>query len=184
MKDKFGKYFIAIVPPHPLFDEVLAIKKHFWENYQSKAALNSPPHITVHMPFEWKLTAEDRLKDSLSRFSSQQNSFEIKLKGFGCFRPRVIFINVVSADELIQLQGRLRSFCKQELNLFNADHKENPFHPHLTVAFRDLRKKIFSTAWQEFESKEFEGQFPVNKICLLKHDGKKWNVDLECFLKG
>jgi len=47
-------YFIAIVPTSPLSEELLAWKQYFQEHYQSKAALNSPPHITLHMPFEWK----------------------------------------------------------------------------------------------------------------------------------
>jgi 2'-5' RNA ligase len=54
-------YFIAIIPPQPVFEETWQLKNHFKEHYQSKASLNSPPHITLHMPFEWKVEKEEML---------------------------------------------------------------------------------------------------------------------------
>jgi 2'-5' RNA ligase len=108
----------------------------------------------------------------------------VTLKDLDCFAPRVIFIKVVVTPELTQLQHEVKKFCRQELNLFNADYKEVPFHPHLTVAFRDLKKPMFKVAWEEFKSKEFSGEFIADRICLLKHDGKRWNVLRDFLLSG
>lgn len=47
-------YFIALVLPSPLYEEVTRLKEYFRDRYNSKAALRSPPHITLHMPFKWK----------------------------------------------------------------------------------------------------------------------------------
>ena len=52
-KAKQKLYFIAIVPPSPIYDEALEQKEYFKAKYNSKASLNSPPHITLHMPFRW-----------------------------------------------------------------------------------------------------------------------------------
>jgi 2'-5' RNA ligase len=65
---------------------------------------------------------------------------------------------------------------KVYLNLFNAQYKDQPFHPHLTLAFRDLKKPAFYKAWQEFKEKKCEATFSVTEIVLLKHNGKIWNV--------
>lgn len=168
------KYFIGIIPPSPVFEQVLEVKTFFRDHYQSKAALNSPPHITLHMPFEWKEKKEDELTSQLKKFSSTQLSFNLSLAGFSCFPPRVIFIEVQESEPLMQMQKQLHRFCKVELNLFNAQYQDRPFHPHLTVAFRDLKKTAFQQAWDEFKDKKFHTEFQVTDIVLLKHEGKKW----------
>ena len=171
-----GKYFIAIIPPAPFFDYALELKHYINNHYQSKGALNSPPHITLHMPFEWRSDKEDELISAFQKHTTILPASTISLQGFGSFPPRVIFIHVVPSENLNRLQSSIRKFCKQELGLFNADYKDLPFHPHITVAFRDLRKAKFIEAWDEFKNKPFEGSFSAKKIDLLKHDGKKWNV--------
>ena len=94
-KEGTALYFIAIIPPSPIFEQASGLKNHFKQQYQSKAALNSPPHITLHMPFEWKVKKEEELVSKLSLFSKSKDTFELELKNFGCFAPRVIFINVI-----------------------------------------------------------------------------------------
>lgn len=169
-------YFLAIIPPSPFYDEATRLKHHFKDQYNSKASLNSPPHITLHMPFEWKEKKEGELIEKLTLFSKQYSSGDLSLKNFNAFPPRVIYIDVVKNDWLENLQRDLHRFCKVELNLFNANYKEHPFHPHLTLAFRDLKKENFKKAWEEFKEKKFEATFPVTEIVLLKHDGKAWQA--------
>jgi 2'-5' RNA ligase len=175
-REKISKlYFLAIIPPSPFYEEVMALKNYFKDQYNSKASLNSPPHITIHMPFEWKEKKEEMLIEKLTFFSKRYSSGELCLKDFNAFSPRVIYIDVIKNDWLGNLQRELHRFCKVELNLFNANHKDHPFHPHLTLAFRDLKKEYFKKAWEEFKERKFEGTFPVTEIVLLKHDGKVWN---------
>lgn len=154
----------------------MKLKSYFKEKYNSKASLNSPPHITLHMPFEWKEKKESILIERLASFAQQQNSFEISLLNFGSFEPRVIFIDVVKSEALEKIQKELQGFCKKELNLFNANYKDHAYHPHLTLAFRDLGKPEFVNAWEEFSEKKFNATFSVNSIVLLKHDGKQWQI--------
>ncbi len=177
MKSRPGisKYFIAMVPPSPTYELAAQWKEYFKVEFNSKAALNSPPHITLHMPFEWKTKNESELIDQLTIFSASQKPFELELKNFGSFPPRVIFINVVDNPALTQLQASLARFCKTELNLFNANRLDQPYHPHLTVAFRDLKKAVFPKAWAFVRDLDFHAQFTCQEVVLLKHDGKVWN---------
>ncbi len=169
-------YFIAIVPPSPVYEEAQELKVYFRDHYKSKASLNSPPHITLHMPFRWKEKKEEELIVNLNKFASNFTPFDLKLKNFSCFSPKVIFIDVDTNAELNELQKELHKFCKREFNLFNAAYKEQPFYPHLTLAFRDLKKPAFHKAWEEFKDRELRADFPVNQITLLKHTGKVWQV--------
>jgi 2'-5' RNA ligase len=170
-------YFIGLVPPSPILEQGWQWKQYFKVEFNSKAALNSPPHVTLHMPFEWRTEKENKLIEQLHAFSHTQSSFELELKNFGCFPPRVIFINVVESGALTQLQSSLIRFCKTELNLFNANRLDQPYHPHLTVAFRDLKKAVFPKAWAFAKDLTFEGKFFCREIALLKHNGRIWEVN-------
>jgi 2'-5' RNA ligase len=174
--DKSQLYFIAFIPPAPVFEDALKLKQYFKEKYNSKAALNSPPHITLHMPFRWRSDKETELIDKLCGFVKQHDPLKICLDAFSSFPPRVIFLNVVKSQPLLVFQKELQRFCKKQLNLFNANYKEDPFHAHLTLAFRDLKKTPYAAAWEEFSKKEYKEEFIADKVALLKHNGKEWKV--------
>jgi 2'-5' RNA ligase len=175
-EEKLKQYFIAIVPPSPLYDDALRLKNYFRAQYNSKASLNSPPHVTLHMPFRWKEEKENELTEALQEFSQGREVFKVQLHNFSAFPPRVIFIDVVANEALTQLYRELHRFCKRALNLFNASYKDQSFHPHMTLAFRDLKKPLFMKAWEEFQARTFSAQFTVEKIFLLKHNGKIWEI--------
>lgn len=175
-------YFIAIVPPSPILEQASELKNHFKEKFNSKASLNSPPHITLHMPFQWRVKREEELVSKLELFSKNKKTFTLELQNFSCFATRVIFINVLENEVLRNFQLELYRFCKTELNLFNAQYKDLSFHPHLTLAFRDLKKPMFEKAWEEFSEKELSCSFAVERFTLLKHSGKAWESFREFFL--
>jgi 2'-5' RNA ligase len=183
-EEKTKLYFIALIPPQPIYDEALEQKHYFKEHYNSKASLNSPPHITLHMPFRWKEQKEEQLVQKLEDFIKVFDPIKVCLDNFSAFAPRVIFINVVKTDALEMLQKSIQRFCKKELNLFNANYKEQPFHPHLTLAFRDLKKPNFKKAWEEFAQKEYKAEFIADKLALLKHNGKTWAIFREFNLES
>lgn len=169
------KYFIAIVPPEPLLSDIQNIKQSISDNYQSKGALRSPGHITLHMPFSFDESKENKLIDCLSEFQFK-TTFSISLKNYDCFEPRVIFINVQEQTELFDLQKQLVSHVKRHLNIFNQSDDMRGFHPHITIAFRDLKKAVFYKAWEEYKSKLFSETFACHSFSLLKHQKEEWMV--------
>jgi 2'-5' RNA ligase len=176
-KEKVEKlYFVAIVPPSPIYEEAIEQKMYFKTKYNSKASLNSPPHITLHMPFRWVEKNEDELASHLEKFAQENESINVKLNGFSSFPPKVIFINVEITPQLEMLQRNLEKHFKRQMNLFNANYKEQAFHPHLTLAFRDLKKPNYQRAWEEFVDKNYQAEFLAHKIALLKHSGSVWEV--------
>lgn len=173
MPDK-QQYFVALIPPEPIRGQLQELKEHFRDVYGSKASLNSDPHITLHMPFKWRQDREERLLDTLKKLVQEYHPFEIKLNGFGSFPPRVIFTQVEESDPLIQLQAEVQQSFRRELKLMNANYRQRAFHPHITLAFRDLKKPAFASAWNEFEDKPYYADWLVDQLFLLKHDGKRW----------
>lgn len=170
-------YFIAIIPPSPIKDELQAYKELFKDKYSSKASLNSLPHITLHMPFKYPDKKKDRMLKSLEKVSIQHKPFEIELKDFSAFTPRVIYADVVKNSSLIELQKSVTETCRLDLKLLNSNYKNQAYHPHITLAFRDLKKPAFTEAWQEFKDKKFSARFLVESFYLLKHNGSNWEID-------
>lgn len=169
-----NRYLIAILPPEPIAGDVLKLKEYFRDKYGSKASLNAPAHITMHMPFQWRADREAELVDIFNEFALKHVPFPIEVSGFGSFPPRVIFVDVVKNPELEEDHENLIRFCKRELKLSNALYRDEPFHPHITLAFRDLKKDRFAEAWEEFKSRPYRAAFEYTKLSLLKHDGKYW----------
>lgn len=168
-----NRYFLAILPNEPLASEIVKVKQYFAEVYGSKGALRSPAHLTLHMPFLWKEKKEPMLINLLAQ-TTNVNSFKIELNGFGAFPPKAIFIKNKPCAELGVFQKQLTHFTWREMKLYNPTHNRG-FHPHITVAFRDLKKEYFHKIWPEFEHKSFEGILEVGSFWLLKHDGKQWH---------
>jgi 2'-5' RNA ligase len=169
------KYFIAIVPPEPVLTSVQQIKREIFDAYGTKGALRSPGHITLHMPFSWEEEKEGKLVNELAAFKFDR-PFAIQLKNFDCFEPRVVFLNVLENETLFEMQKNLVKLALQKLQLFNQSEDMRGFHPHVTVAFRDLKKPVFYKLWEKYKNESFEAEFECSSICLLKHNDQNWEV--------
>jgi 2'-5' RNA ligase len=169
-------YFIALIPPEPFRQNSWRWKEYFRDRYQSKASLNSPPHITLHMPFKLKTWREAELAEKVQDLARTFSPFTVELEGFGAFPPRVIYIDVVKSAELERLQRALNRQMKVAFQVFNANYQDRPFRPHLTLAFRDLKKAQFREAWAEFQHKEVRYTWEASHFTLLKHDGYRWQT--------
>ena len=88
----------------------------------------------------------------------------------------MIFIDVVPNQNLDRLQQQVVETARKKWKLDNANYRDRAFHPHITLAFRDLRKPQFKAAWEEFGNKDFAGSFRVLNVGLLKHDGVRWQL--------
>ena len=177
-------YFIALVPPEPILGELWLLKKQLASDYGARAALKSPPHITLHMPFRYRSDRESGISDSLGRLCSDRNPFPVELNNFNAFAPRVIYVDVTPQPRLNSLQSELHKCMKRDLNVFNADYKNRPFRPHLTVLFRDLKKAAFNSAWDRLKNEKIAYEFNAEDICLLRHNGKSWDISRRIPLKG
>lgn len=168
-------YFIALVAPEEINSVVLKWKNWFRDNHGCIVALKSPAHITLIPPFRMAEELEEELKTHIRVFSEACEKFDIMLRNFSSFKPRVIFADVVKNEKLDTLY---LSACDKitSVNKFPVKKENRPFHPHVTLATRDLYKKSFYAAWEIFEEKKYEALWTVNSISLLRHNKKNWDV--------
>ena len=165
---ELSRFFIALLPPQHIQDYANQVKQHFADNYASRAAQKSPPHITLQPPFEWVSGNIGLLEECLGDFARGRKFVPITLKGFAAFTPRVIYINVLKTPDLLTLQADLMAHVKVHLGISDPVSQTRPFVPHLTVAFRDLTKPNFKAAWLEFEQRQVDFDFVAVECASTK----------------
>lgn len=167
-------YFIAILPPEDIRQQIKGFKLEMAEKYGARHALKLPAHITLQSPFKLPEAQEEYLDNSLKNFAEGESAFDLWLNNFGRFPPRVLFVDVENKEPVIELQERLRQHLAKDFQMTDQD---NSFHPHLTIATRDLQQKLFSAAWEEVKNRKYRAAFKVNHLTLMKHNGKEWEIN-------
>ena len=176
MSQSKQRFFIALVPPLDIEQQITEIKLYFAEHYNSSRALQSPPHITLQPPFEWPEADVPKLEESLKAFSANRLSIPIALSGFAAFAPRVIYADVVKSAQLLEIQKDLMSYIEENLGIVDRLSQTRPFVPHMTVAFSDLTEENFQAAWLEFKDRSLHFEFTAAALTLLLHNGSRWNI--------
>lgn len=168
-------YFLALVAPADINQQAQKWKLWMKEKFKCEVALKSPAHITLIPPFWMKPELEKELISSISSFSANEIGCTIHLKDFSCFKPKVIFIDVTKNDALENLHQHLEVYLLSG-EKFPLKKDDRPFHPHVTIATRDLYKKAFYEAWDHFKEIKFEAEWNTKGISLLRHNQKNWDV--------
>jgi 2'-5' RNA ligase len=168
-------YYIAVLAPGVINEEVIGWKHFMRDRFGCTVALKSPAHITLITPFWMKTDLQPILQQTMNEFSSTRTAFPILLKNFGCFEPRVIFVHVEHAEPLRLLQSELERELLSNKS-FIIKPETRPFHPHITIASRDLQKRKFAEAWEHFKNKTYQASFTADGITMLRHSGIKWEA--------
>lgn len=168
-----GKYFVALVPDGEVQKGATAIKEDLRDKFGLKYSLKSPAHVTLKMPFSWNEAKENVLTKSLEEFAKEYKSIKLHFIGFGKFGNRVIFVRVKRNQKLVLLQASIAEYFKRELKLVKELSDTN-YHPHMTVAFKDVKAKDFEKYWAYVNSLDFDYEFQFDRLVLLKRIDNRW----------
>lgn len=168
-------YFIALIPPEEVREEIRHLKEEIRERFGAEHALKLPAHITLIPPFKLEKERELQLLQSLEVFAATKKPFHLWLSGFGNFPPRVLYVDVKENDMINNLHLDLR----KNLSTFPEITYEKEFHPHVTLATRDLEESLFPAAKKFLATKDYETRFEVDSITLLKHKDREWERVLD-----
>ena len=169
------KYFLALVPPAEILDKAHQIKIGLRDQFGIKYALKSPPHITLKMPFSYNEAKEDLLVANLQEHLKGQEPFAVKIDGVGTFGNRVIYLAIEESEMLRNCQRELSKFCKERLHL-TEELSDRNYHPHLTVAFKDLKTNHFSEVLAFVKQECFKTVYYAPELMLLKRIDGVWLV--------
>jgi 2'-5' RNA ligase len=127
------EYSLRIVPEQPLYDDVLALKKEFRENFGKATYLNSLPHISI-ANFMFDSSSEAQLIKAIEKVLAYYKTFRIDVNGFVSFQgSNALVMSVYANDVLTQIQNAIKHFLKDELKL-KAKNREVYTVPHITIA--------------------------------------------------
>ncbi|HRE74267.1 MAG TPA: 2'-5' RNA ligase family protein [Flavobacteriales bacterium] len=161
-------FFTAFLFQDDVSAEIQSLKQELAERTNARHTLKILPHITLLPPATF--TEEEIIikKQLLEEWSRQIHVFEIKLKGFGHFRKDVVFIQPEIPQEIYSHQQEL---VKKMQSAFPGKFPEysHPWHPHATLAFRDLNEESFQIAIEFLRGKKIQIQTTVHSFAELKH---------------
>lgn len=166
-------FFAGLLCPEDPASRILAFKLWMKERYGCLVALKSPAHITLIPPFRVSTEQETRLIHTLQTFTSDLPELLIQLNGFNHFGKRVIYVQVNDNSGLRKLKTQTMTWFQNGMgNRIPSDN--HPFHPHISIATRDLAKDDFDRAWFHFSSLSFQADFYAHNLSLLRLTDGKW----------
>lgn len=145
------------------------------ERWGCSVAMKSPAHITLIPPFWMAEKSEEQLRHDLDLLCQTISPFFIRTNDFAAFKPRTIFIQPILHEALKKLKTTVDVFCKTHAQ-YGARPDTRPFHPHITIATRDLHKAAYAEAWAYFEHKKYEVRFEAKGLSVLRHNTINWDV--------
>ncbi len=173
--DPFSMYYVAVLCPPAIDDKVQKHKLWMRDHFSCTVALKSAAHITLISPFWLKNESEQLLINTLQSFQTDKLPVEIQLRNFSHFSDRVISVAVDENQQLAVLHKETEDhFIQSFYGIIKPDGR--PFHPHVTIANRDVKPGDFIKAWEHFGKEKFAESFQATAVSLLKLEQEKWNL--------
>ena len=83
-----------------------------------------------------------------------------------------IYLNSQISQEFTEAR---RQLLHQFYDIFPQTRQDTRlYHPHMTVAFKDLTPAMFSKAWPVVKAMGFSSSFTIEELVLLKYESGKW----------
>jgi 2'-5' RNA ligase len=168
-------FYFALLCPEPVDHRVQVLKQWVRDQHGAKAALKSPAHITVVPPFWWSAAAIDSLASFAANFQHSPDVLHIRLKGFGHFGKKVIYVRVVDNITLTLLHESFSRYMKPLLEKL-VKEESNRFSPHVTIASRDLSPSAFVETWSFLSKQDFDADMKISDISLMMLRDGLWEV--------
>ena len=170
---------IALIIPEPLKSLVIEEQESIRDRWGPKHALRTPPHITIIPPIEVNNDEIKLLWSLAEEIAKRRSPFEIEFDGYGAFKPRVVFIHPLLTDALEKLYTDWRQMLEKNLAHVLEKYPDRPYHPHLTLAHRNVDKDTFSEMWCYFKERELKANIPFDRFSILKHQPDGWKIEEE-----
>ena len=177
-------YLVALLPPPQISEELHEIRLECSRKFGVFKALRPPVHITLYPPFHAEESFESQLAELLRQGTDEIPSFTLQLENFGSFDRKVVYINAIKSPELVSLQRAVVSvIANNQIDRQLESRKDQPFKPHITIAYRDIPRDTFPLIWKEYKDRQLKVSFKAEYFSLLTHKKSGW-MSVEDFKLG
>ncbi len=170
---------IAIIPPEPVYTSIREKQEEIELNWGPKHALRTPPHLTIIPPLLLTANEVGWLYGIAYAIAGMQKPFNLQLKDYSSFKPRVIYIAPVINEALTELQEIWHEALLTKMPHVLEKYPNKPYEPHLTLAHKDVTHQQFDNLWKHFGAQTYEATFEVNRFCILNHTEEGWTKEKE-----
>jgi 2'-5' RNA ligase len=167
--------YFSLVCPESVGRDIRGFQQWLFLRHGARAAMKSPAHITLIPPFWWPTANLDALSAHAAAFRFAPPTLKVRLEGFGHFGKRVLFVRIEDQPELQALQEAFNGHM-QLLAGGNMKADDRPFHPHVTIATRDMTPAAFREAWEHFSRMDYRAAMDLDTISLMLHSSGAWNI--------
>lgn len=175
LPEGFSLFYIAVSCPPEIDEKIEELKEYMQQEYGCRAARKSPAHLTIVPPFR----AEDELQSELTNFVTAFNigmvPFEVKLKDYGQFAERVLFVDVERPNETLNTLERecMAEFSEKFPGIIFGMKPD--FNPHVTIATRDIPEGALKNARTYFEENHpVDMSFEAKELVLYRLENGWW----------
>lgn len=175
-------YNIRIVPPEPVYSQVLNFKKEFIDNYGEQLLSKSLPHITLGK-FVMSASFQNLLVEHFESLGEIEK-FSLKANGFGVFESSGTLILQINPSKELETLLKTIGDLKRALLYHKAKNFGLIYTPHLTIA-SFLDQKILNSSLSHFKNIAYSKQpFEVDHVIITsRENGKTWDWEHRINLK-
>lgn len=169
-------HFIGVLLPDNLTSMVEECRRYMNRTYGCRSGHATPVHVTLVPPFALPrdYTTADVVEELL-RGVPQDSGFSARTENFDAFGDRTLFAAVRPAPEWNRLKNAAETALRGAFpGCLRKDPR--PFHPHITVANRDIPPGASTAALRVLSGKKFEEDFPVDNMTVFVRKGGGWEA--------
>lgn len=174
--------FMGILTPPDISLAVEEARTWMKSRWGCRSGMGTAPHITLIPPFPQVSGFPEPREEDLRAFtqdmnrrlsSSGQLPLELTLEGTGHFGSRTVFFAVNPEKGLMALQAALEAGV---LERWPGVLGKSTFHPHLTVANRDIPAGALKPSLEWLSGKAPHRRFSCTAVSLFLWREGRWQV--------
>jgi len=171
------KYFLALIPPASISNEIIAFQKEIEAQFGAIHAQKAPPHITVIPPFNCEQEKLNSFIIELKGFlmSSHYSDITIALDNFQRFESLTLFVDVAKNEAFEKFCKAVKLLFKQQ-KIIKQRVEKHYFIPHITIANKDIKKRDFKQAWEVFKERSYRQSFRLSELYVLELKNGTWGI--------
>ncbi len=171
---KIKVYNLRIVPPSPVFDDVLNFKKQFENEFGKQPLSRSKPHITL-AAFRMNSKYQNKLITVFEQLSHGKK-FTLDIGGFAAFEKNsnTLHLKVSKTDTIEALHANVQTLFDDHLRRKLKAFAIVPV-PHITIS-KTTGKKMLYKSLAHFQNAGYAKKINVDHLTLVSRSKyKTWD---------
>ena len=158
------EYHLRIVPPEPIYSDVVNFKNQFMEIFGKHKYSKAKPHITLAL-FKMDTRYEDLIVKCFQQLTNIKR-FQMQINGFNIFDTRtyVLFLDIKSADSFYKIQKQIEDIWTKHFQEIPAKLITSS-NPHMTISAMKEKETLLES-FDVFKKHKYFKSFEVDQIIL------------------